>query len=149
MVEKGQEIDRAALADSVASRADDTDKGHVVSVPVRSVLKCEAHTGVCRACYGRSLATGKLAQIGDAVRIIAAQSIGEPGTQLTMRTFHIGGVASGPRNLESDYKSKKGGLVQFERINAVVNDASERVALSRTGELLIVDPKNKDTVRER
>ena len=62
-------------------------------MPVRSVLKCEAPTGVCQACYGRSLATGNMAQIGDAVGIIAAQSIGEPGTQLTMRTFHTGGVA--------------------------------------------------------
>src|SRR5579863_6505707 len=90
---KGQEIDRAELADLVESWHDDTEKGHVIVVPVRSVLKCEAPTGVCQACYGRSLATGKLAQIGDAVGIIAAQSIGEPGTQLTMRTFHTGGVA--------------------------------------------------------
>ncbi len=65
----------------------------MVYVPVRSVLKCEALTGVCQACYGHSMASGKVAQIGDAVGIIAAQSIGEPGTQLTMRTFHTGGVA--------------------------------------------------------
>jgi DNA-directed RNA polymerase subunit beta' len=93
IVEKGKEIDRAELADLVESWHDDTEKGHVITVPVRSVLKCEAPTGVCQACYGRSLATGKMAQIGDAVGIIAAQSIGEPGTQLTMRTFHTGGVA--------------------------------------------------------
>src|SRR5207248_515366 len=93
IVEKGKEIDRAELADLVESWHDDTEKGTVIRVPVRSVLKCEAPTGVCQACYGRSLATGNLAQIGDAVGIIAAQSIGEPGTQLTMRTFHTGGVA--------------------------------------------------------
>jgi len=106
--------------------------------------------GVCRLCYGMDLSTGTLVEEGMAVGIIAAQSIGEPGTQLTMRTFHIGGVASGPRNLESDYKTKKGGLVQFERINAVLNDQGERVALSRTGEILILDPKAKDQApRER
>ncbi len=93
IVEQGNEIDRAELADLYEAWQDDTDKGQVIRIPVRSVLKCEATTGVCQACYGRSLATGKLAQIGDAVGIIAAQSIGEPGTQLTMRTFHTGGVA--------------------------------------------------------
>src|SRR5213078_1763628 len=63
------------------------------SIPVRSVLKCKAETGVCKACYGTFLATGEMSEIGDAVGIIAAQSIGEPGTQLTMRTFHTGGIA--------------------------------------------------------
>src|ERR1700680_4787075 len=93
IVEKGQEIDRAEMADLVEAWHDDTEKGHVVHIPVRSVLKCEAPTGVCQACYGRAMASGKIADIGDAVGIIAAQSIGEPGTQLTMRTFHTGGVA--------------------------------------------------------
>src|SRR5436305_8381838 len=93
IVEKGHEIDRAEMADLVEAWHDDTDKGHVINVAVRSVLKCQAPTGVCQACYGKSLASGKLADIGDAVGIIAAQSIGEPGTQLTMRTFHTGGVA--------------------------------------------------------
>src|SRR5436305_5180080 len=126
MVEKGQEIDRAELADIVASWADDTDKGHVVSVPVRSVLKCEAHTGVCRACYGRSLATGKLAQIGDAVGIIAAQSIGEPGTQLTMRTFHTGRVAGAdithglPRVVELFEARKPKGLAKIAEVGGKV-----------------------------
>jgi len=93
IVAKGAEIDRAEFAQIVAAYQEDADKGELTRVPLRSVLKCEAHTGVCQACYGRSMATGKLAQIGDAVGIIAAQSIGEPGTQLTMRTFHTGGVA--------------------------------------------------------
>jgi len=87
IVEKGAEIDRAEFADIVDSLDEDA------RVPVRSVLKCRAPSGVCQACYGRSMATGQTAQIGDAVGIIAAQSIGEPGTQLTMRTFHTGGVA--------------------------------------------------------
>jgi DNA-directed RNA polymerase subunit beta' len=127
MVEKGQEIDRAELADIVSSWADDTDKGHLISVPVRSVLKCEAQTGVCRACYGRSLATGKVAQIGDAVGIIAAQSIGEPGTQLTMRTFHTGGVAGAdithglPRVVELFEARKPKGLAKIAEVGGKVS----------------------------
>src|SRR5207248_7830632 len=92
LAEKGSEIGRGELADIAQAYADDHAKGNVVTVPVRSVLKCEAASGVCQACYGRAMATGSLAQIGDGVGIIAAQSIGEPGTQLTMRTFHTGGV---------------------------------------------------------
>ena len=84
---------RASSPTSSSAFADDHEKGNEVTVPVRSVLKCEAPSGVCQACYGRAMATGALAQIGDAVGIVAAQSIGEPGTQLTMRTFHTGGVA--------------------------------------------------------
>jgi DNA-directed RNA polymerase subunit beta' len=127
MVEKGHEIDRAELADIVSSWADDTEKGHVISVPVRSVLKCEAQTGVCRACYGRSLATGKVAQIGDAVGIIAAQSIGEPGTQLTMRTFHTGGVAGAdithglPRVVELFEARKPKGLAKIAEVGGRVS----------------------------
>jgi len=93
LAEKGAEIGRGEFADIVQSFQDEHDKGVEVTVPVRSVLKCEAPSGVCQACYGRAMATGALAQIGDAVGIVAAQSIGEPGTQLTMRTFHTGGVA--------------------------------------------------------
>ena len=71
----------------------EAELGSDITVPVRSVLKCRAETGVCQACYGIFLATGEMCEIGDAVGIVAAQSIGEPGTQLTMRTFHTGGVA--------------------------------------------------------
>jgi DNA-directed RNA polymerase subunit beta' len=93
LAEQAAEVGRGELADIVAAFADEHEKGVEVTVPVRSVLKCEAPSGVCQACYGRAMATGALAQIGDAVGIVAAQSIGEPGTQLTMRTFHTGGVA--------------------------------------------------------
>src|SRR5439155_2769182 len=93
LAEQGAEIGRQELADIAQAYAEDHAKGNAVTVPVRSVLKCEAPSGVCQACYGRAMATGSLAQIGDAVGIIAAQSIGEPGTQLTMRTFHTGAVA--------------------------------------------------------
>ena len=94
---------------------------------VRSVLKCEAVTGVCQACYGRSMATGTTAQIGDAVGIIAAQSIGEPGTQLTMRTFHTGGVAGAdithglPRVVELFEARKPKGLAQITEHDGVVS----------------------------
>ncbi len=127
MVEKGKEIDRAELADIVEAWQDDTEKGIVVRVPVRSVLKCEAPTGVCQACYGRSLATGNLAQIGDAVGIIAAQSIGEPGTQLTMRTFHTGGVAGAdithglPRVVELFEARKPKGLAKIAEVGGKVS----------------------------
>ena len=96
-------------------------------MPVRSVLKCEATTGVCQACYGRSLATGKMAMIGDAVGIIAAQSIGEPGTQLTMRTFHTGGVAGAdithglPRVVELFEARKPKGLAKIAEVGGVVS----------------------------
>jgi DNA-directed RNA polymerase subunit beta' len=88
-LKKGEEINGARLRDIADAAGDDKD----VVIPVRTVLKCEAEIGVCRACYGWSMATGKMSEIGDAVGTIAAQSIGEPGTQLTMRTFHTGGVA--------------------------------------------------------
>jgi DNA-directed RNA polymerase subunit beta' len=109
------EIDRAELADLVES----LDQLSSDRVAVRSVLKCQAQTGVCQACYGRSMASGKTAQIGDAVGIIAAQSIGEPGTQLTMRTFHTGGVAGAdithglPRVVELFEARKPKGLAKI------------------------------------
>ncbi|MBV9816725.1 MAG: DNA-directed RNA polymerase subunit beta', partial [Solirubrobacterales bacterium] len=127
IVEAGQQIDRAELADLAESWQDDTDKGTVITVQVRSVLKCEAPTGVCQACYGRSMATGKVAQIGDAVGIVAAQSIGEPGTQLTMRTFHTGGVAGAdithglPRVVELFEARKPKGLAKISEVGGTVS----------------------------
>src|SRR4051812_958963 len=120
LVEKGKEIDRAEFAEIIESLDEDA------TVPVRSVLKCEAPSGVCQACYGRSMATGQVAQIGDAVGIIAAQSIGEPGTQLTMRTFHTGGVAGAdithglPRVVELFEARKPKGLAQIAEQDGVV-----------------------------
>src|SRR5690348_14949781 len=120
IVEKGAEIDRAELADIFESFEEDA------WVPVRSVLKCEAVTGVCQACYGRSMASGQTAQIGDAVGIIAAQSIGEPGTQLTMRTFHTGGVAGAdithglPRVVELFEARKPKGLAKIAEQEGIV-----------------------------
>jgi DNA-directed RNA polymerase subunit beta' len=114
----------------------------VDKIMVRSPMTCQAPLGVCRLCYGMDLATGNLVEEGMAVGIIAAQSIGEPGTQLTMRTFHIGGVA-GRKLDESEIKSKKEGTIKLENINVVINDQSERIALTRKGELLVMGPKDR------
>ncbi|MCB0875945.1 MAG: DNA-directed RNA polymerase subunit beta', partial [Solirubrobacterales bacterium] len=115
LLKRNQTIDKVELAEIVEAYGEDAD----VTVPVRSPLKCELETGVCKACYGRSMATGKEAELGDAVGIIAAQSIGEPGTQLTMRTFHTGGVAGLditqglPRVVELFEARKPKGLAQL------------------------------------
>jgi len=115
-------------------------------IQVRSPMTCDAPLGVCALCYGMDLSTGALVEEGMAVGIIAAQSIGEPGTQLTMRTFHIGGTAA--RALEeSDIKAKKAGKVHFVRMNVVQNEAGENVALSRNGEITILDPKERELER--
>src|SRR3954464_1496693 len=115
----------------------------IEKIQVRSPMTCEAALGVCRRCYGMDLATGQLVEMGMAVGIIGAQSIGEPGTQLTMRTFHIGGVAT--RGVEEkDVKSKREGKVKFVGINIVVNDEGQKIALSRNGEIQILDPKGRE-----
>jgi DNA-directed RNA polymerase subunit beta' len=114
----------------------------VDKILVRSPMTCQASLGVCRLCYGMDLATGNLVEEGMAVGIIAAQSIGEPGTQLTMRTFHIGGVARRAVE-ESEIKAKRAGTIKLERVNAVVNDQGQRMALTRNGELLIMGPKER------
>jgi DNA-directed RNA polymerase subunit beta' len=128
---KGEEITMLRLREIVAELGDDLADGF--SVPVRSVLKCKAETGVCRKCYGTFLATGELAEIGDAVGIIAAQSIGEPGTQLTMRTFHTGGIAGAdithglPRVVEIfEARNPKGAAVLAEIAGTVAIEETER-----------------------
>jgi DNA-directed RNA polymerase subunit beta' len=112
-------------------------------IQVRSPLTCEAPLGVCRLCYGMDLSTGSMVEEGMAVGIIAAQSIGEPGTQLTMRTFHIGGV--GQRAIEeSESKAKRAGQVKFTRLRTVKNEEGEDVVLARNGEIAIVDTKGRE-----
>ena len=136
LVEAGKQIDRAELADIVESYREEYERGNNALVPVRSVLKCEAVTGVCQACYGRALATGQIAQIGDAVGIIAAQSIGEPGTQLTMRTFHTGGVAGAdithglPRVVELFEARKPKGLAKIAEQDGVISIEESDKALT-------------------
>jgi DNA-directed RNA polymerase subunit beta' len=111
-------------------------------VVVRSPMTCQASLGVCRLCYGMDLATGSLVEEGMAVGIIAAQSIGEPGTQLTMRTFHIGGVVKRDTG-ESDIKAKRPGVIKYERVEIVTNDKNERIALCRNGEVQVRGPKGQ------
>ncbi len=113
-------------------------------VAIRSVLTCETERGVCTKCYGKNLATGRITEQGDAVGIIAAQSIGEPGTQLTLRTFHVGGIASVSKS-ESELVSKFDGKIEFDGIRITEyegDEAKKDVVLSRSGELKIVDPKS-------
>jgi DNA-directed RNA polymerase subunit beta' len=112
-------------------------------IQVRSALTCEAPLGVCRLCYGMDLSTGSMVEEGMAVGIIAAQSIGEPGTQLTMRTFHIGGV--GQRAIEeSESRAKRAGTVKFTRLRTVQNEQGEQIVLARNGEIAVVDPKGRE-----
>src|SRR4029077_3299176 len=112
-------------------------------IQVRSPMTCDAMLGICRCCYGMDLSTGNQVEEGMAVGIIGAQSIGEPGTQLTMRTFHIGGV--GQRSIvENESRAKKAGIVQFPRLKVVRNDAGQQVVLTRNGEILILDPKGRE-----
>jgi DNA-directed RNA polymerase subunit beta' len=114
----------------------------VDKILVRGPMTCQAPLGVCRLCYGMDLATGNLVEEGMAVGIIAAQSIGEPGTQLTMRTFHIGGVARRAVE-EHEIKAKKAGNIKLERITAVVNKEGQRMALTRNGEMHIMGSKDR------
>ena len=122
------------------------DEAGIEKIRVRSVLCCEAPKGICAKCYGRDLATRKLVEIGTAAGIIAAQSIGEPGTQLTMRTFHIGGTAS--RVIEqSYYKSRNEGVLQYHSLKTVVTKTDEIVVLNRNGQLSIHDPTGRELER--
>ena len=112
-------------------------------IQVRSPMTCDADLGVCRLCYGMDLSTGALVEEGMAVGIIAAQSIGEPGTQLTMRTFHIGGTVNTTME-ENQTKSKRGGIVKFTRMRFVTNDEGANVVLTRNAEIAILDPKGRE-----
>lgn len=119
------------------------EKMGLEKIQVRSPMTCDAPLGVCRNCYGMDMSTGALVEEGMAVGIIAAQSIGEPGTQLTMRTFHIGGSVS-KQVEESDIKCKKGGIVRLTRIRAVKNEEGFEVVLNRNGEISLVDDRGRE-----
>ncbi|MCG8310373.1 MAG: DNA-directed RNA polymerase subunit beta' [Cytophagales bacterium] len=131
------------IDEDIAKRIDETS---IEEVEIRSVLTCETKKGVCARCYGRNLATGKMVQKGEAVGVIAAQSIGEPGTQLTLRTFHVGGTASNIA-VDAKIKAKFGGIVEFEELRSIETTDSEdekvNVVMGRSGEIKIVDPKSK------
>jgi DNA-directed RNA polymerase subunit beta' len=116
------------------------------SILVRSPLTCEASLGVCALCYGMDLSRDQLAEPGLAVGIIGAQSIGEPGTQLTMRTFHIGGTAS-KKVEESEIKSKRAGRTRYANLEVVAREDGELVVLKRRGEIILVDAKDREIER--
>ena len=134
----GDEIDEAAAA-RIA------DSG-VEKVKIRSVLTCEARHGVCGKCYGRNLANGKMVNMGEAVGVMAAQSIGEPGTQLTLRTFHIGGTASRIAE-QSQIKAKISGVVYYHNVKAVRRGDGKDVVIDRSGEVHLKDDKNRIRAR--
>jgi DNA-directed RNA polymerase subunit beta' len=115
-------------------------------VKIRSVLTCESKRGVCQLCYGRNLATGRLVERGEAVGVIAAQSIGEPGTQLTMRTFHIGGAATRVSE-QSTQDSKSAGFAKYVGVSTVRNKDGDLVSMNRNGIIAVVDEKGRE--RER
>ncbi len=137
VVEAGEQI--------TEEKAEFIEQLGIEKVRIRSVLTCEASRGVCIKCYGRNLATQRLVELGESVGIIAAQSIGEPGTQLTMRTFHIGGTAS--RTIEqSYYRSKNKGIVKYHKLR-VVQRGKEFVVLNRNGSISINDELGREFER--
>ncbi|MBT8042149.1 MAG: hypothetical protein KJN98_03195 [Pontiella sp.] len=131
------------LIDKYSARK--VESAGVETVVIRSVLTCESRRGVCAKCYGKNLATGKPAQLGQPVGIIAAQSIGEPGTQLTMRTFHIGGTASSVFK-QPKVIAKFGGILKYENIRAVKVD-DKNVVLNKNGNVLIIDEEGRELER--
>ena len=138
IVEVNQEIDED-LASAVQAAG-------IERVKIRSVLTCESKRGVCILCYGRNLGSGKMVEMGEAVGVIAAQSIGEPGTQLTMRTFHIGGTASRVSDA-SHLESKNAGTVRFINLVTVRSKDGGLVAMNRNGSIAIVDDKGREKER--
>ena len=138
IVEVNQEIDED-LASAIQAAG-------IEKVKIRSVLTCESKRGVCILCYGRNLGSGKMVEMGEAVGVIAAQSIGEPGTQLTMRTFHIGGTASRVSDA-SHIEAKNAGTVRFINLVTVRSKDGGLVAMNRNGSLAIIDDKGREKER--
>ena len=114
-------------------------------IKIRSVLTCQTRRGVCAACYGRDLSSGKRVELGEAIGIIAAQSIGEPGTQLTMRTFHIGGTAQVAK--QSIHEAKRDGKVRYDNLTTVRNKEGANIAMSKNGKLVIVGVDGREKER--
>merc|ERR1711916_350895 len=112
-------------------------------VTVRSPITCESKYGICAQCYGRDLARGHRANVGESVGVIAAQSIGEPGTQLTMRTFHIGGAASRASAADS-IQIKQPGTIRLQNVKVVERADGNLVAVSRSGELAVADASGRE-----
>jgi DNA-directed RNA polymerase subunit beta' len=134
------------ITDDLAKEIEDTN---IEEVEIRSLLTCESRVGGCAKCYGRNLATGKMVQAGEAVGVIAAQSIGEPGTQLTLRTFHVGGTASNIA-VDANLKAKFPGKVEFEGLRTIESTDAEgnkvTIVMGRTGEIKIVDKEGRTLI---
>ena len=137
LVHANQEIDET-LAKKI-------DEAGIEKVNIRSVLSCKSKHGVCAMCYGRDLSRGRLVNIGEAVGIIAAQSIGEPGTQLTMRTFHIGGTAKFEEH--STLEARHDGLIRFENLHTVKSRSGGLVVMNRNGEIHVLDDQGRSRVK--
>ena len=138
IVKAGEEI-----TDAIAERIEGAG---IEKIRIRSVLTCESKRGVCAKCYGRDLGANRMVELGTAAGIIAAQSIGEPGTQLTMRTFHIGGTAS--RVVEqSYYKTKNGGVLKYHNLKTVTTKTDEIVVLNRNGQVTMHDASGRELER--
>ena len=133
IVAAGEEITEAA--------ADRIEKSPIEQVEIRSVLTCEAKRGVCAKCYGRNLSNHRMVQKGEAVGVIAAQSIGEPGTQLTLRTFHVGGVAGNSAAVK-DVTAHHDGRLEIEELRTVVDPQGVKIVVGRMAEMRIVEPKS-------
>ena len=133
----------AVMSEELASTIQEAG---IERVRIRSVLTCASRRGACAHCYGRDLSTGRLVELGMAVGVIAAQSIGEPGTQLTMRTFHIGGTASRVSE-QSTLESKHAGTAKFQSVQVVEKKDGALIVMNRTGSLVVQDEKGRD--RER
>ncbi len=133
----------AEITDDIAKRIEESA---LEEVEIRSILTCESKVGGCAKCYGRNLASGKMVQAGEAVGVIAAQSIGEPGTQLTLRTFHVGGTASNIA-VDANVKAKFSGKIEFEALRTIEstdNDGKKvQIVMGRTGEIRIVDKEGR------
>ena len=138
IVEINQEITEE-LANSIQAAG-------IERVKIRSVLTCESRRGVCGRCYGRNLATGRFVEMGEAIGVIAAQSIGEPGTQLTMRTFHIGGTATRVTE-QSKVEARNNGFVKFIDLKVVEGRGKQIVAMNRSGLIAVVDEKGREKER--
>jgi len=137
IVEVGEEIDEDLAAE--------IQRSGVQRVRIRSVLTCESRRGCCIKCYGRNLATGRPVDIGEAVGVIAAQSIGEPGTQLTMRTFHIGGTARLEES--SKHEARVDGTIKYVDVITVKNRKGEIIAMNRNGAIIILDERGREVAR--
>ncbi|TAN63218.1 DNA-directed RNA polymerase subunit beta', partial [bacterium] len=135
IVEANEDIDEAKM--------EAIEEAGIEKVKIRSVLTCRATRGICAKCYGRDLTRGRMVEQGESVGVIAAQSIGEPGTQLTMRTFHIGGTAS-RRVEQTAIEARHEGIVKYHNLNVAVNSNGEAVVMNRNGDIAVHDEQGRD-----